>query len=278
MNLQMMDPIRDWTKLGRCEKVIRHSPDGGKYGAVAVNSEGLLAVTDRENACVHLTRDGALVKSIGKGVLGTDLCGVAFDLKGKVWVSDRNSNKVFKLSKNGRVLQTICHARSHNDHLHYPTGLSVSPEGLIYICDVFNNRVTVHDSDGKFLFTFGSHGSGLWNFDKPSDITFGADGLVYAADTNNMSVSVWSKEGMFVRRFKVKYAPYGIAAASENHLAISSYCSNTVMVYTLDGEHVHEFGEKGSEPGMFNGPLGICVNVSGVICVADFVNKRVQVF
>ena len=202
----MMGPIRDWRQLGRCEKVIRHRPEGGRYGAVAVNSEGFLAVTDRENACVHLTRDGALVKSIGKGVLGADLCGVAFDLKGKVWVSDRDNNKVFKLSQNDRVLQTICHARSDNDHLRYPTGLSVSPEGLIYICDVFNSRVTVHDLDGKFLFTFGSHGSGPWYFDKPSDITFGADGLVYVADTDSMSVCVWSKEGMFVRRFKVKYS------------------------------------------------------------------------
>ena len=40
--LQVRHPVRDWRKLGKCQKVIQHRPEGG----VAVNSEGLLAVTD----------------------------------------------------------------------------------------------------------------------------------------------------------------------------------------------------------------------------------------
>ena len=76
--LQVKHPLRDWRKLGRCQKVIQHSPWGGKYKAVAVNSEGLLAVTDYSNKCVHLlTKKGALARSIG---LGGSLPGVAFDL------------------------------------------------------------------------------------------------------------------------------------------------------------------------------------------------------
>ena len=52
---QQMDHPRDWKRLGDCQKpVIQHSPGGGVYRAVAVNSEGLLAVTDGVNKCVHL--------------------------------------------------------------------------------------------------------------------------------------------------------------------------------------------------------------------------------
>ena len=84
--LQMKHPYSD-RKLGRCQKIMQHRTDGGLYRAVAVSSEGLLAVTDW--CCVHLvSKEGALVRSIGEEVFGGWLFGVAFDLKGNVWATD----------------------------------------------------------------------------------------------------------------------------------------------------------------------------------------------
>ena len=41
------------------------------------NSEGILAVTDDSYMCIHLLKiDGAMVRSIGKGMLGGDLGGI----------------------------------------------------------------------------------------------------------------------------------------------------------------------------------------------------------
>ena len=277
--LQVKHPPRDWRKLGKCQKVIQHRPEGGKYCGMAVNSEGLLAVTDDANRCVHLlSKDGALLMSIGKGELGRDLYGVAFDLEGNIWVADHDNNEVVKLSIDGNLPQTLRYASSRSGGFNYPTGVSVSTEGLIYICDYGNHRVTVHDEEGKFLFSFGSKGSGPGCFDYPRDVTFGSDGLVYVTDVNNKRVSVWSKEGTFERDFKTKYIPTCIAATSDDHLLITSFSTNTVMVYTLEGQLVHEFGGKGSGLGRFDGPRGICVDDDGLVYVADSRNKRVQVF
>ena len=277
--LQVRHPLRDWRKLGKCQKVIQHRPGGGEYVGVAVNSEGLLAVTDYEKKCIHLLRkEGALVRSIEKGVLGGDLRGITFDLKGNVWVADMGSNKVLKLSQDGRLLQTLHHVDSKSDHFNKPTGVSVSPEGSIYICDSGNHCVTVHDEEGMFLFAFGSKGSGPGCFNGPGDITFGSDGLVCVIDCGNSRVCVWSKEGNFQRDFKTKYAPNCIAATGDNHLLITSLQSHTVIVYMLGGQLVHEFGGSSSDPGRFNGPFGICVDDSGAVYVADFWNSRVQVF
>ena len=275
----LAQPLRDWRKLGDCQKVIQHSPGSVVYEAVAVNSEGLVAVTNGGSRRVHLlTKEGALVRSIGKRMLGgCRLLGVTFDLKGNVWVTDYSNNKVVKLSQDGRLLQTIHHAGSDSDCLSCPMGVSVSPEGLVYICDHSNHRVTVYDEDGKFLFAFGSKGSGPEYFDGPLGITFGSDGLVYVSDKGTRRVCVWSKEGTFKRYFTPRYAPTSIAATSDNHLLITSHSFHIVMVYTLEGELVHEFGGKGSRTGRFNGPLGICVN-SGLVYVADMENYRVQVF
>ena len=65
-------------------------------------------------------------------------------------------------------------------------------------------------------------------------------------------VAVWSKEGSFQRDFTTKYVPSYIAATGDNHLLITSY-SNTVMVYTLGGQLVHD---------RFSVPYGICVDDS----------------
>ena len=51
--LQARHPPRDWSLLGKCQ-VIKHSSKGGEYVGLALNIEGLLAVTDDGNKCVHL--------------------------------------------------------------------------------------------------------------------------------------------------------------------------------------------------------------------------------
>ena len=277
-HLQMRQPPRDWGKLDKCQNVIQHSPGGGSYVGVAVNSEGLLAVADGGNRCVHIfNKAGTLVRSIGKGVLGGMLRGITFDLKGNVWVTDTGRNKVYKLSQDGRLLQTIDHAGGESDHFNRPDGVSISPEGLIYICDYDNHRVTVHNDEGMFLLAFGSKGSGPGCFDGPCDVTFGSDGLVYVTDLGNRRVCVWSKQGSFQRKFKTWLAPNYIAATGDNHL-LSTSSSYIVMVYTLGGQLVHEFGGYGSAPGKFREPYMICVGGSGAVYVADCGNRCVQVF
>ena len=248
------------------------------YFAVSVNSEGLLAVTDEGNRCVHLLTDnGTLVRSIGKGVIdGLLVSGVAFDLKGNVWVTDSESNKVVKLSQDGQLLQTIHHASSEGDCLHSPCGVSISREGLIFICD--NIRVTVHDEDAKFLFAFGSFGSGPGCFNRCDGAAFGSDGLVYVTDKRNKRVSVWSKDGTFRRDFKTKYVPDIIAATNDNHLLITSFSFHMIMIYKLEGKLVHEFGGYGSQTGKFIGPCGICIDDNGRVYVVDSQNYRVQIF
>ena len=169
------------------------------------------------------------MRSIGKGVLGNNLGGIAVDLKGNVWVTDRNSCKIIKLSQDGQLLQAMQGIKSTNG----PIGVSVSPEGQIYVCEYDNHCVTIHDDEGKFQFAVGSQGSGPGCFGGPNGVTFGSDGLVYVTDEENSRICVWSKEGTFQKDFSTKYDPSYIAASGDNHLVITSYPSNTVMVYTF---------------------------------------------
>ena len=276
--MQVKYTLRDWRTLGLCQKSYIHRPGGGRYGAVAVNSDGLVAVTDEGNKCVHLfTKAGALVGSIGKGVLGGLLPGVVFDLKGNVWVTVFDNNKVVKLSQDGQLLQTIRHAGSKSDRFKNPNGMSVSPEGLMYICDTGKHCVTVHDEDGKFLFSFGSQGNFPGSLEGPLDVAFGPDGLVYVSD-GSKRICVWSKVGNFERDFRPKCKPLAIAATSDNHLLITSPSSHTTMVYTLSGELVHELEKDAFFSATRAAPCAVHVDDSGLVYVVDKNKLCVQVF
>ena len=245
-----------------------------------MDSKGLLALTDEGNKCVHLlTKEGALVRSIGKGVLGGSLPGIAFDQKGNVWLAcaEWSNNKVVKLSQYGQHLLTIRHAGSEG-RLSNPNGVSISPEGLMYNCDSGNHRVTAHDEKGEFLFAFGLLGDRPGCIDRPLDIAFGSDGLVYVTDIGNGRICVWSKEGIFERDFRPKYRPLAIAATSDNHLLITSHSSHTIMIYTVEGELVHEFGKKGSSVAAQAAPYAVHVDDSGLVYVVDRNKLCVQVF
>ena len=89
---------------------------------------------------------------------------------------------------------------------------------------------------------------------------------------------MWSKVGTLKREFKSNCPLTCIAATSDSHLLISSYDSNTVMVYTLEGQLIRLIGAKGNQQGRFNRCWGICIATSGLVYVADCFNKRVQVF
>ena len=91
-------------------------------------------------------------------------------------------------------------------------------------------------------------------------------------------ICVWSKKGTFKRHFQPHCTPYYIAATNDNHLLITSYLSHTIMVYTLEGELLHEFGAQGSDPGRFARPFGICVDYNGLVLAVNSGNERVQVF
>ena len=130
-----------------------------------------------------------------------------------------------------------------------------------------------------FLFAFGLKGRGPECFDGPLNVAFGSDGLVYVTDGGNRRICMWSKDGSFQRDFRTKYDPTYIAATVDNHLLITS--SYTVMVYTLGGQLVLEFGGRGSDLEKFSAPSGICVDDSGAVYVADYDvsgNSCVQVF
>ena len=61
------------------------------------------------------------------------------------------------------------------------------------------------------------------------------------------------------------------------YFIVSNESDHGLSVYSMEsGRCIRKFGEKGLEPGQFNGPYRICATPNGTLLVAEYANKRIQ--
>ena len=182
-----------------------------------------------------------------------------------------------------------------------PMSAAFGPQGRIYVTDTNNNRVAVFDRNGRFLFEFGGFGiakplpgyettweDGLFNY--PLGIDVDDEGNVYVADFRNDQIQVYDADGEFVRRFPDPLTVVGRGSSGQDGTGIAvtdvavhdgfvyALDSYQVVVFTLEGEFVRQFGRPGTGPGHLDRPNGIAVADDGTVIVADSNNNRVQAF
>ena len=128
-----------------------------------------------------------------------------------------------------------------------PFGIVVAPDGGIYVTDGGSHRVRRITVDGRVETLAGGErgfrdGAGTAaRFDTPSAIALDAAGVLYVADTGNHAVR--------------RITPGGV-------------------VETLAGDGTP--GDADGPAARFNGPVGVAVDASGRVIVADTYNDRIR--
>lgn len=136
-------------------RALRSSPKGAQFRritALAVSSDGLLAVTDFEATPVQvIDTQGGLVSAFGRRDIGRDSFTAPFDVDfdedGFLYVVDmlRHEVKVFDvkgqfLAQFGGWFSANSGGRAPGEML-YPTSLAIAPGGLLYVSERFGMRV-----------------------------------------------------------------------------------------------------------------------------------------
>jgi streptogramin lyase len=232
--------------------------------AVAVDAAGNVYVADTENNRIQkFGPAGAFVTAWGTPGTAegqfSDPRGLAVDPAGRVYVADRGNNRIQRFSATGTfevmwgwavdtgspALQTctsgcqIGTPGTGDGQFNGPEGLDFEVTGHLWVADGFNRRVQKFTSNGTFVSKFGSFGSGDGQFNNIYDVATDDLGNIYTADAN-ARVQRFSTAGVFVTK-------WGSSGAADG-----------------------QFG--------FGGGTGLAAEPTGAVFVADYNNRRVQVF
>jgi DNA-binding beta-propeller fold protein YncE len=235
---------------------------------------------------------GKLLKSWGTGVIGK-AHGLAVDSADNVWVTDVNHHQVFKFSHDGELLTTIGVRDTpalDGTHFNMPTDIAIAPTGEFYVSDGYgNSRVAKFSSEGKFLFDWGRKGDQPGEFDTPHGICLDKQGRVYVADRGNARVQVFDGNGKFLAQWKspelgrpwdVYIGPDGLAYVVDGgDMNPQPPDRGRVLILSLDGKILDQFGSFGSYDGQFYWGHALAVSKLGDVYVTDvYVGMRVQKF
>lgn len=128
------------------------------------------------------------------------------------------------------------------DELRMPLGLDVDEAGLLYVVDASQKLVKVYDAAGKRLRQFGGP---KW-LARPTGVAVDAQGeRAYVVDAG------------------------GVDRSEEHRVRVFS---------ARTGEHLFDFGRRGSAPGEFNLARDAAVAPDGTVYVVDTGNFRIQAF
>ncbi|MDP2897068.1 MAG: hypothetical protein Q8Q12_11005 [bacterium] len=214
--------------------------------------------------------------------------GVAVDSAGNVFVSDRGSHRIVKLSTSGEAVSGWGSYGKQDGKMNKPEDLAVDAAGKVFVCDCLNNRIQKFDASGKFLAKWGTYGFETPpEFGFPQGVAVDAKRNVYVADTGNHQLKVFDNSGKPLKvwgsllkgdSFSQFNLPYDITVDSDGNIFVLDTRNNKVKKYDSTWSLDTEWGSKGFLDGQFEEPEGIAVDSKANVYVSDTGNHRIQKF
>jgi DNA-binding beta-propeller fold protein YncE len=112
---------------------------------------------------------------------------IAIDKKGRVYIADRENERVQIFDADGNFLDQW-------KHIGKPFGLYVDDKTKVYITDGQSNKVYVLDEKGKVISTFSKTGEAPGEFQMAHSITLDSKGNIYVAEGDGMRIQIFSRK------------------------------------------------------------------------------------
>ena len=215
-------------------------PDGmyfGEVAGVAVNSRGDVFAFSRGGTAgpafgaaasqlFEFDRTGRFVREIGRGLYALAYAhSVRIDKDDNIWIVDKGSDMIVKLTPQGRVAMVFGRKKEASDEavpwtrvtpprphvngmFRQPTDVTWDSQGDIFISDGYiNSRVAKYDANGDWVKSWGEKGTKDGQFDTPHSIAADAKGNIYVADRGNRRIQVFTADGVYQRSISVTNVP-----------------------------------------------------------------------
>jgi DNA-binding beta-propeller fold protein YncE len=159
--------------------------------------------------------------------------------------------------------------------LQKPFGLALDDAGNLLLTDMGANAVCCLDHAGKKWLRWEQ--AGKTRFASPVAVARHRD-TVFVADSVLGKVLAFDLKGKLLFEITRELErPSGLAIFGDK-LYVADAQRHQVVICTLRGEFLSQFGRRGSAPGEFNFPTHLAVDARGRLFVTDSMNCRVQVF
>lgn len=191
-------------------------------------------------------------------------------------VSEKDRNSALRQALTGE-------AERGGEGVGKPYGVAVR-RGRIYVADSINASVKLFDVPGRRFASIGGD-----ELRQPLGVDVDDAGLLYVVDATAKVVRLYDTEGRQLRQLGGPSwfsRPTGVAVDPKAERVyvtdtggVNKWEEHRVRVFNArSGEHLFDFGKRGSEPGEFNLLRDVAVAPDGKVYVVDSGNFRIQVF
>lgn len=254
--------------------------------AVAVGSDGRLAVADLGRRCVHLyvPLEGRYVRLNGADddpLLSP--VAVAFDDAQGLFVSD-SVGKVLAFGADGTFRFAL--RKAGERALARPTGLAYDRERkALYVVDTLASEIDVFEQDGRFAFSFGSRGDGAGQLNFPTHAFCSPRGELYVTDAMNFRVQIFDRDGRWLGGFGRHgdgsgdlAMPKGVVVDRDGVVYVVDGIFDNLQLFDRTGRFLLTVGARGTGFGELWLPSGAFIDDEDRLYVCDTYNRRIQVF
>lgn len=187
------------------------------------------------------------------------------DSANSYFVVDYGSKKIFRLGRNGELLETLTDSKWLR-----PFDLVRNSKGEFWISDFEKDQIHQYSRDRTYIQSIGRSGVQSLEFYGPQGITVDSEDRVYIVDRGNHRVQKLDSKGQFLMLFGEEgrsdselMNPSDIIVLGDR-IYVSDTGNSRVQVFDLSGNWIESLGE-----GYLVEPRGLALNGNQNILVAD---------